>query len=308
MVTLFSRVRLLTCVFLLGTFAAHRASADHVQWNSNVETSLRTANDSGKLVLMKFTADWCGYCKKMERETFARPQVAALVNSQFVPVLVDADQHKALVEHLKIQGLPAILVVSPEMVILERISGFQTEDKLLPKLTHIVARHQQTHPSQMTVAASSGFAPAATRPVSQQTMAPKPPVETTQQAPFQPTAPTGPPAVFDEPSFAGLCLPAVQETRSLVRGIPQFAARYRGKTLYFSTEEHLQKFQKDPTRYWPMRDGVCPVQLLETGQSVEGRLEYAAMFRDRLWVMSSPENMQTFVAHPAHFVDALEAR
>jgi len=306
MTTQSSCFRLLTGVLMLGLLSSGHAFADHVQWNTNVETALRTANDSGKLVLMKFTADWCGYCKKMERETFTRPQVAGLVNSQFVPVLVDADKHKPLVEHLKIQGLPAILVVSPEMVILERISGFQTEEKLLPKLSTIIAKHQRSQPNQMTVAASPGFAPTATRPVSQQ--ATPPPASRQPVASQQAPAPAGPPAVFDEPSFGGLCLPAVQETRSLVRGIPQLAARYRGKTLYFSNQEQLQKFQQDPGRYWPMRDGACPVQLLESGQVVEGRLEYAAMFRERLWVMSSPEHMQTFVARPAHFVDSLEGR
>lgn len=274
---------------------AHLSSvhADRVNWSHDVESALRSASQSGRLVLMKFTADWCGYCKKMERETFTRPAVAQVVNQRFVPVLVDADKHEELVQHLKIKGLPALLVVSPEMVILSRISGFQTEEKLLPKLHNVLATHKSSSTVQTRVAGSSGFTPAPTRPVSAQVPSP---AQTVSR-----TAATG-------PAFGGLCLPAVRETRSLVSGRPQFSMKYRGKTLYFSSQEYLQKFQSAPEKYWPARDGVCPVTLTRTGRPVEGKLEYAAMFRGQLWVTNSAETMQEFVAQPAAFVDALPKR
>jgi len=273
-------------VLAIGSATCH---ADHVHWQTDVEKSLQTANTSGKLVLLKFTADWCTYCKKMERETFTQPQVAALVNRDFVPVLVDADKYQPLVKHLKIKGLPSLVIASPDMVILKRIAGYQTEDKLMPQLQAVIAAHSQSASQQTALAATKrhSTATAPTRPVSQQTVsAPAP-----QQA-----AP---------PSFGGLCLPAVGETRTLIQGKPQFASTYRGKTLFFSSEEYRQKFQANPAKYWPMLDGTCPVTLAEQGTVMEGRLEYAAMFRDKVWVTSSPEQMKKFVASPARIVDAI---
>lgn len=275
--------------------------ADQVKWSSDIEGSLRTANESGKLVLMKFTADWCGYCKKMEREVFSRPALASLVNAQFVPVLVDADQHKALVEHLKIEGLPSMLVVSPEMVILERYTGYLPEEKLLPKLQQILVAQQQAGHVRIQTASTAGAPKPATVPVSKPA-ATEPSVSpsTTSAAPAAAAVPV--------PAFGGLCLPAVKESRSLVQGVPTHALKYRGKLLYFSSDDHLKKFQADPGQYWPMQDGICPVQLLQNDKVTEGRLEYAALFRGRLWVMSSEQDMQDFVARPAHFVDAITAR
>ncbi|MEQ9408191.1 MAG: thioredoxin family protein [Fuerstiella sp.] len=275
--------------------------AAQVNWSTDVEAALQQANQSGSLVFMKFTADWCGYCKKMERETFSKPAVAELVNQNFVPVLVNADQHKPLVEHLQIRGLPAMLVVSPEMVILEKISGYQTEAKLLPVLQKIVAKHPRSQAP--AIAGKTTAAAPPTRPVSQQQL-------------LGPTRATGAagtakkpshPAVYDEPAFGGLCLPAVNETRSLVSGMPQLAFRYHGKTLYFSSPEHLAKFKATPEKYWPQKDGNCPVTLAGTGEVVEGQLEYAAVFRGKLWVMRDAEAMASFVASPARYVDAVTA-
>ena len=328
---LFRPFVLLTAIVALTSMAA----ADHVNWQTNLETSLSTANSSGRLVLMKFTADWCGYCKKMERETFTRPTVAQLVNSQFVPVLVDADQHKDLVKHLKIAGLPAILIVSPEMVILHRISGYQSEAKLLPELQKVLAEHGRKAPRQQQFAAASTMpqqpptppSPPAVNPFAELDSRPPqtknvtaasnpfytdPPIQTAQASQPPNIAPPktaqAPAAAEITPSFGGLCLPAVTESRSLVSGTPKIAARYHGKILYFSSEDHLRRFQQNPSKYWPMLDGASPVALVEGNQTVEGSLEFAAMFRGKLWVNSSMEELQKFVADPSYYVDALENR
>lgn len=289
---------LITSLLLACTTFAH---ADHVNWSPDVETALRSANSSGRLVLMKFTADWCGYCKKMERETFTRPNVARTVNEQFVPVLVDADKHQGLVQNLKIKGLPALLVVSPDMVILSRITGYQTEEKLMPKLQAVLAQHSRVQQPESRVVGSSGFSPAPTRPVS-----------STQTVPGAAVA-TGPaaarPAVpMVKPAFGGLCLPAVSETRSLVSGRPDFNTKYRGKTLYFSSQQQMQTFLQKPDKYWPANDGNCPVTHYETGRNVEGKLEYAAMFRGKLWTTANAAAMKAFVGSPASYVDALTKR
>lgn len=277
---------LLTLTLLTGS-----ANAAKVNWTEDIEGALQQANQSGQLVLLKFTADWCGYCKKMERETFTQPAVAEVVNTGFVPVLVDADKHKDLVKHLKIRGLPAILIVSPEMVILDRISGYQTEAKLLPRINAVIAQHGGGQKSPAAIADGNDRPVTATVPVSQQTVAP--PAATVET--------TG-------PAFGGLCLPAVKETRSLVSGRPEFTMTYRGKTLQFSSPDQMARFRTEPEKYWPQLDGQCPVALLETNRPVEGKLEYAAMFRGQLWVMESPEAMKRFVAEPARYADALKTR
>lgn len=45
-----------------------------------------------KLVLVDFYTGWCGWCKKLDVETYKDPEVVALMNKYFYPVKFDAEQ------------------------------------------------------------------------------------------------------------------------------------------------------------------------------------------------------------------------
>ena len=284
---------------VLGFVLPGSVLADHVSWSPNVESALRTANDTNRLVLMKFTAEWCGPCKRFERETFARPAVAQYVNKNFVPVLVDIDKRKDLAKHLKVTRVPAVLIVSPEMIILSRTTGFQPEQKLLPGLQKIVAAHSRSPSSNIAAVTKSPSAP--TLPVSRQ-------VASAGSNNLTPIISPVPPAAPDVPAFGGLCLSAVRETRSLVSGMPELALQYRDKLLYFSSAEQMQNFRRNPEKYWPRIDGFCPVTLTESGRKVEGQLKYAAIFRQKLWLLNSAENMKKFVSEPSRYAASALSR
>ena len=138
--------RCVLAVLLLGAVACSSPlrAADGLVWSEDIEGSLRTAAAAGRPVLMEFTASWCVYCKRMEKTTFTNDAVMKRIAAGFVPVRVDADKHKDLVKELGIQGLPAILIVSPDLQIIERISGFQTAEALVTKLDKATSRQPES--------------------------------------------------------------------------------------------------------------------------------------------------------------------
>ncbi|MEL6274258.1 MAG: thioredoxin family protein [Bacteroidota bacterium] len=49
-----------------------------------------------KKLFVDLYTQWCGYCKKMDRQTFSDPLVAKYLNEHFYPVKFDAEQREAL--------------------------------------------------------------------------------------------------------------------------------------------------------------------------------------------------------------------
>lgn len=81
---------------------------------------------SDKKVLVNFTAVWCAPCQKM------KPYVMKLkeeLKDQIKIVRLDADENKALVEGMKIDGLPTIIVYENGKEVWRNL-GYITEEEL----------------------------------------------------------------------------------------------------------------------------------------------------------------------------------
>ncbi len=73
--------------------------------------ALERSAEQGKPVFLVATADWCGPCQTYKRHALASPAVKALIEERFIPVLLDVTQGSELGERLKIESIPATLVI-----------------------------------------------------------------------------------------------------------------------------------------------------------------------------------------------------
>ncbi len=53
-----------------------------LDWNEGYVKAMK----SGKIVLVDAYTDWCGWCKKMDRDTYSQTDVIKKINENFVPV------------------------------------------------------------------------------------------------------------------------------------------------------------------------------------------------------------------------------
>ena len=89
----------LLCLVTFSTSGICRAGdSEQIEWRTDIEQALADSKSTGKPILMQFTAKWCGFCHKMFRTTFIDPEVVRLVNSNMIPVKVDADREARLVK------------------------------------------------------------------------------------------------------------------------------------------------------------------------------------------------------------------
>jgi uncharacterized protein YyaL (SSP411 family) len=79
---------------LANASSAYLRSAMHqpIQWNEWGDEAFARAQRENKPVLLDIGAVWCHWCHVMDRESYDSPQVAQLINEQFVPVKVDRDE------------------------------------------------------------------------------------------------------------------------------------------------------------------------------------------------------------------------
>lgn len=74
---------------------AQDASAT-VNWMTFEEAVKRSKTEKRKIFIDVYT-DWCGWCKVMDKKTFAEPAVAKLLNEQYYPVKFNAEQREDVV-------------------------------------------------------------------------------------------------------------------------------------------------------------------------------------------------------------------
>jgi thiol:disulfide interchange protein len=90
--------------------------------------------------LMFFTADWCTYCKRMEATTFNDAAVAQAA-SQFLCVLVDADEEPEVCRRLQVSGYPTVELISPTGTSLGRMTGWQSAPGFVHSLQAALHRY-----------------------------------------------------------------------------------------------------------------------------------------------------------------------
>lgn len=84
---------------------------------------------AGKPILAFATADWCGPCQQMKRETLVDPKVAEFIRTKTVPVYVNIDQD-ADAGRLRVFGIPATFVIVGDTVIAKSEGYLRAADYL----------------------------------------------------------------------------------------------------------------------------------------------------------------------------------
>ncbi len=110
-----------------------------IQWVDSPATAVKQHHDTGRMLLIYVTADYCGYCRKMERETWSDPKVTQRVQESVVALKIDAEKHPDLVQRLEIEGLPATLLFDKEGKLVQRLSGYSRTAKVMELLDSIPA-------------------------------------------------------------------------------------------------------------------------------------------------------------------------
>jgi len=96
----------------------------------------------------------------------------------------------------------------------------------------------------------------------------------------------------------GFCPVVLREQRELVDAVPAYSSVYESKRYCFSSAEAQARFDRNPQKYAPVSGGIDVVVKASSDQSVEGTLDFAAWYKDRLYLFTSPESLEAFSLNP----------
>jgi protein disulfide-isomerase len=111
---------LITTLLLLAGLAV---SAGEPEWLTDMDKAQKAAADQNKTILVNFTgSDWCGWCKRLDKEVFSKADFAAFASKELVLVKLDFPKHKkltdeekkanyALMKKYNVSGFPTIFLI-----------------------------------------------------------------------------------------------------------------------------------------------------------------------------------------------------
>jgi thioredoxin-related protein len=120
---------------MVGCVAGALFAADSA-WITSVPDATAKAQKEQKLVLLDFTgSDWCSWCKKLDAETFSKPEFVEYAKKNLVLVEVDFPNNKPQSDALKaankdlkdkynITGFPTLVLLKPDGTLLWKQVGY----------------------------------------------------------------------------------------------------------------------------------------------------------------------------------------
>ena len=108
-------------------------STSGLEWLVSYDEAMDVAKKRNQPVMIDFYADWCGWCERLDQDTYSHRDVMAIAD-QFVPLKVDADVERSLASRYKIAGLPTILFINPEGSEIHRVVGYRPAGKFVDEM------------------------------------------------------------------------------------------------------------------------------------------------------------------------------
>ena len=142
---------LVTLAFAVLTSFAAKAQ-DQIEW-MKFEDAIAANAQNPKMLIIDVYTDWCGWCKKMDKETFTDPTVIAHINENFYAVKLNAENTKRsfdfmgktyneaqMAAAMQVRSYPNFVVIEPKLQNIAQLPGYRQPEAFLTGLNELIEK------------------------------------------------------------------------------------------------------------------------------------------------------------------------
>ena len=99
---------------------------------TDFEMRLDSAQKAGQPVFIDFYTDWCGPCRRMDKDVFTDSRVSAFFNQSFLSLKVNAEKGEGIffAKKFRVGAYPTMILLDGNGVEKERIVGLTSASRL----------------------------------------------------------------------------------------------------------------------------------------------------------------------------------
>lgn len=107
----------------------------------NIEEAQKLGKDEPRKIFVDVYTDWCGWCKKMDRSTFADQSVVDYVNQNYYAVKLNAESSRKIVfnghemteaslaRSMRVSGYPTIVFIDEKFESVQPVPGYRNAEQ-----------------------------------------------------------------------------------------------------------------------------------------------------------------------------------
>lgn len=134
-------MKLVGIVFIVAMIflGCSKVQAEGMNWYKDFNQAKEMAKAENKPMLLDFYTDWCGWCKRLDKDTYGNEEVIKL-SQQFVCVKVNAEENQQLAKTYNVRGFPTTVFLNPEGSLIAAVPGYMPPADFLSQMKSVLAQ------------------------------------------------------------------------------------------------------------------------------------------------------------------------